>query len=203
MGKDLKGKELGKGFVQRKNGIYYFRFTNKNGDRIGEYDSSLKELRKKVKKLLAEDELDKTEVNSNKTLNDMFDLSMNLYRVGELKERTIISYNNTYNRHIRNTIGKKKITSLRPKDIMIFFNKISQKYSLTVCRIIKACLVSAFDAATLEEIITSNFVKTIKIKSEKEQKKINALTIEEQKVFLKYAIESYFYNLYVLVLNTG
>ena len=34
MGKDLKGKELGQGIVQRKNGRYEARFTNRFGKRI-------------------------------------------------------------------------------------------------------------------------------------------------------------------------
>ena len=32
MGKDLKGKELGQGIVQRKNGRYEARFTNRFGN---------------------------------------------------------------------------------------------------------------------------------------------------------------------------
>ena len=37
MGKDLKGRDLGKGIVQRKDGRYYARFTRKNGERMGDY----------------------------------------------------------------------------------------------------------------------------------------------------------------------
>ena len=33
MGKDLKGKELGKGIAQRKDGTYQGRFINRFGDR--------------------------------------------------------------------------------------------------------------------------------------------------------------------------
>ena len=34
MGKDLKGKELGVGLSQRKDGRYSARFTKKNGNRL-------------------------------------------------------------------------------------------------------------------------------------------------------------------------
>ena len=34
MGKDLKGRELGKGIGQRKDKLYSARFTNKKGKRI-------------------------------------------------------------------------------------------------------------------------------------------------------------------------
>ena len=38
MGKDLKGKELGKGISQRKNGIYCARYVDKYGVRQSIYD---------------------------------------------------------------------------------------------------------------------------------------------------------------------
>ena len=34
MGKNLKGKELGKGIGQRKDGLYYARCTDKAGQRL-------------------------------------------------------------------------------------------------------------------------------------------------------------------------
>jgi len=38
MGKDLKGRELGKGIVQRKDGMYHARFVNRFGVRQSIYD---------------------------------------------------------------------------------------------------------------------------------------------------------------------
>lgn len=37
MGKDLKGRELGEGVVQRKNGKYYARYTDSRGKRCEKY----------------------------------------------------------------------------------------------------------------------------------------------------------------------
>ena len=37
MGKNLKGKELGKGLTQRADGRYYARFVSKEGERKGQY----------------------------------------------------------------------------------------------------------------------------------------------------------------------
>ena len=49
MGKDLKGRELGKGILQRKNGKYCARYTNAFGKRIMLYGWDLKELKKQYK----------------------------------------------------------------------------------------------------------------------------------------------------------
>ena len=45
MAKNLKGKELGKGIGQRKDGLYYARCTNQAGKRLEKCFSSLTEAR--------------------------------------------------------------------------------------------------------------------------------------------------------------
>ena len=47
MGKDLKGKELGKGLSQRKDGKYSGRFVDRFGKRTQVYGSTLKEVKNK------------------------------------------------------------------------------------------------------------------------------------------------------------
>ena len=46
MGKDLKGKELGSGISQRKDGLYVGRYTNRIGKRIQKVFPKLQECRK-------------------------------------------------------------------------------------------------------------------------------------------------------------
>lgn len=53
MGKNLKGKELGKGITQRKNGVYHGRYVDRFGARRSVYGTTVKE----VKAKLAEAEL--------------------------------------------------------------------------------------------------------------------------------------------------
>ena len=45
MGKSLKGKDLGKGSTQRKDGRYLVRFVKKSGKRVGKYFDSLPQAR--------------------------------------------------------------------------------------------------------------------------------------------------------------
>ena len=44
MGKNLKGKELGKGITQRKNGVYHGRYVDRFGDRRSVYGTTVKEV---------------------------------------------------------------------------------------------------------------------------------------------------------------
>lgn len=46
MGKNLKGKECGKGICQRKDGLYFARFYAKNGTRQNGYFKTLPEAKK-------------------------------------------------------------------------------------------------------------------------------------------------------------
>lgn len=45
MGKNLKGKELGEGIVQRSNGTYMARFVDKFGNRRQKKSKKLQEVR--------------------------------------------------------------------------------------------------------------------------------------------------------------
>ena len=53
MGKDLKGKELGVGLSQRKDGIYQARYTDRWGKRKTIYGKILRELRKELAEAVA------------------------------------------------------------------------------------------------------------------------------------------------------
>jgi len=45
MGKNLKGKECGKGIYQRKDGLYHARFVDKAGKRHEKYFQTIPEAR--------------------------------------------------------------------------------------------------------------------------------------------------------------
>ena len=45
MGKDLRGKELGRGISQREDGLYVGRYTNRYGKRVQKVLLKLQELR--------------------------------------------------------------------------------------------------------------------------------------------------------------
>ena len=62
MGKDLKGKELGVGICQLKDGRYMARYTNRYGKRMSLYSWNLKEVRTKLTKAKYEDELGRPEL---------------------------------------------------------------------------------------------------------------------------------------------
>ena len=70
MGKDLKGKELGKGMRQRKDGTYEARFVNRFGTRKYVYSSTEKGIKQKFDDALFEDRSKKNVVDDSLTLDD-------------------------------------------------------------------------------------------------------------------------------------
>lgn len=74
MGKSLKGKELGKGITQRKDGIYQGRFVNRFGERRTVYANSLKEIREKMRDEEYEGDKCINIVHRNMTLDEWYEI---------------------------------------------------------------------------------------------------------------------------------
>ena len=79
MGKDLKGKELGNGICQRKNGKYCGRYVDRFGQRKSIYDDKLSELRKKLAIAIA-DSQSFTSIRDNIKLDDWFNRWVDVYK---------------------------------------------------------------------------------------------------------------------------
>lgn len=80
MGKDLKGKELGKGIVQRADGRYVGRYTDKYGKRRVLYAPKINELKKLLRNAQYEDEHGLSGNGINITLDEWFEEWMKLYK---------------------------------------------------------------------------------------------------------------------------
>ena len=99
MGKALNGKNLGKGFSQRKDGRYEARATI-NGVKIDLYDMSLSKLKKAFELKKAEVLRDEKGVRPNVTLKDWYEEWFEKFKVPQLKSTSSIK---SYNRKTKNT----------------------------------------------------------------------------------------------------
>ena len=79
MGKDLRGKELGVGITQRKDGLYQGRYKDRFGKSKTIYNNKLSELRKELSIAVSDNQLF-TSVRDNVTLDAWFDRWMNVYK---------------------------------------------------------------------------------------------------------------------------
>ena len=89
MGKDLKGKEIGKGITQRKRGDYQARYVDRFGKRQSVYGKTLQETKIKLAQAIADNDRGLNVVDSNITLNEWFEQWFETVKKHRIKETSI------------------------------------------------------------------------------------------------------------------
>ena len=200
MGKSIKGKELGKGITQRKSdGLYQGRFVNRFGKTQTIYASNLNELRKKMREEQYEDEKSLNVITKDVTLDEWYEIWMNTCKKN-CRNSTKESYATHYKR-IQKDLGWRKLTSL---NLIIMQNALNGLVSDNARKKTKKILVDMLEKAIDSDLLTKNVAKQLNTVISKEDKKERrVLTVSEAELFLGEAQSSYYYNLFVLALETG
>ena len=151
MGKSLKGKELGVGISQDKDGTYVGRFTNRFGKRKAFTGKNLTDVRKRLNDARYVDQQHLNCVNENTTLNEWFDTWKDVCKVN-CRETTLRGYESAYKR-IKDIIGTMKIRDLNLVVIQRAFNTLKTDCSRKKT---KDILVDMLNCAIDAEIIIKN-----------------------------------------------
>lgn len=204
MGKALNGKNLGKGFSQRKDGRYEARATI-NGVKIDLYDMSLSKLKKAFELKKAEVLRDEKGVRPNVTLKDWYEEWFEKFKVPQLKSTSSIK---SYNRKIKNTfiaiLGEKRVKDITQINLQVATNELAEKgYGERTIREAIGVLRECLDIAVINRIIPVNPCVGLLVKSTYTQHKRRVMTHEEQDLFLNEAKSSYYYEAYAILLLTG
>lgn len=204
MAKDLKGKELPKGIIQRPDGRYMGRFTF-SGERYTLYNLDLKELKKELNNLRYEVENGLYVKETNMTVDAWFRIWIEDYKKNTVKYGTYIIYNDMYDAHICKVLGKKKLADIRPQHIQNIYNTMSKDgYSQKTIGLVAVVLGGMFKQAYRNQIIRKNPVELVtRPRKQTKKKDLRVMNREEQKIFLKYATDSLYYNVYQVALATG
>lgn len=86
MGKNLKGKELGKGISQRKDGKYEARYIDITGKRRSIYGDKLSDVRQQLIEAKYKTQNDMATYNSNMTVDEWYKQWLETYKIGNLKK---------------------------------------------------------------------------------------------------------------------
>ena len=182
MGKDLKGKELGVGITQRKNGTYQGRYKDRFGNSKTIYSKKLSELRKDLAVKIAENE---TFVSVRETikLDNWFNQWIKIYKEKSVRPNTLREYTHIYNKNISPFIGNRNINSLVKSDIQrIITLAHTNGYGYERQNKIKVILSDLMARALEDNLILKNPVLGSKVIDKKESK-AKSLTLEEQNIF--------------------
>lgn len=202
MGKDLKGKELGQGLSQRKDGIYQARYTDRYGKRKIVYNKNLKEIRKIFAILISENEF-KIGINGNVTLDNWFKTWIEIYKKKSVRPNTIREYTHIYNKNISPILGKINVNDLVKSDIQkLIDNANDDGYLYERQNKIKVILNDMLQRASEDNLVMKNPVSGVKLRADKIIK-AKALTVEEQNVFFDNCINTFYENMFYVAVNTG
>ena len=128
MGKNLKGKNIGRGICQRKDGLYQAKIYLKLSPKpVYLYDSNLNSLRAKKKHFGQMKSKNYLVDQSLTTLNNFFEHWMETVCAVKLKNTTIRNYYDNYNR-IKSNLQNVRLVDLTPSQIQVAINDISKKY---------------------------------------------------------------------------
>ena len=209
--KDTKGRVLKENETQRPDGTYSYRWRTANGKRNAVYGRTLEELREKEQKVLR-DKSDGIKTNAqNVTLNDIYDLWVNIKR--GLKDNTFQNYIYMYEQFVRDYLGTIKITKLKRSDIRRFYNYLIDERGLKVSSVdnihtvLHQVIALAVEDEYLRTNVSDNALKELKQSRNLYTEKKRSLTTQEQKLFLDYLKKNpmyqHWYPIFSLMLGTG
>lgn len=203
MGKNLKGKECGKGIYQRKDGFYHARFVDKAGKRHEKYFQTIPEARNWIEEAKYADKHEDVFVPSDTTVDARFSFWIEDI-VGDLAPNTLRNYRERYKQDIQSVIGKMLLSAVKPMHCKKVLLSMDADYAGPTIRETYITMGTLFKAAKMNDLIYKHPVDGVRYtKPVWAADDIHFLTREEQQQFLEAAQRSQNYNQYALILETG
>lgn len=203
MGKNLKGKECGKGICQRKDGLYYARFVDKRGKRHEKYFSTIPEARNWLDDAKYADKHDNLFSPSDMTVDTWFEYWIDNI-VGDLAPNTRRNYRERYKHNIQPVIGGMLLADVKPMHCKMVLNQMETDYAGSTIRQTYIAMGTLFRSALMNDLIVKHPMDGVRYtKPVRAVDDIKFLTMEEQQKFLEVAKRSHNYYQYALILETG
>lgn len=206
MGKDLKGKDLGQGISQRKDGRYNARATIE-GVSINIYNYNLKALKKEFDLKKAAVMKKEFNVRQGITLNEWFNEWFEIYKSPNLKdELNRHNYKRRYNNTFGKYLGLKKMENITEVNIQQVVNDLIKidGYSPKTVKESLSSLKECCNAAITNRLISLNpclsvivpcgiddFIEPV------------VLSEKQQQTFLSLVKNRYYNEIYQIMLSTG
>ena len=204
MGKDLKGKELGKGLGQRKDKYYYAKYSyhGKKGQQSFHTLVEAKNWRQEQLYLCRHPEL-RTATSPDMTVDAWFNRWLKDV-VGNRAPNTVRNYRERYEHNIQPFIGSMLLRDVKPMDCQMILNAMESDYAGSTIRQTYMTMGTFFKSAKDNGFIDRHPMDGVRYtKPVRAVDDIHFLTVDEQKRFLEAAKGSHNYAQYALILETG
>lgn len=204
MGKDLKGKELGVGISQQKDGLYIAGFVDRLGKRRVKRSKKLQELRKWLADAKYTDEHSNITEANTMMVDAWFEYWISI-KERTVRYNTVRNYRERYHRNISNVIGKMLLVDIKPIHCQkIFTDMADEGYRTSTMYQTRITLYNMLEFAKENDIISNNPCKrSVRSDMGKPSNAKHALDIAEQQQFLEYVKNYSYENQYRFILQTG
>ena len=204
MGKDLKGKELGKGLGQRKDKYYYAKYSyhGKKGQQSFHTLVEAKNWRQEQLYLCRHPEL-RTATSPDMTVDAWFNRWLKDV-VGNRAPNTLRNYRERYEHNVQPFIGSMLLRDVKQIDCQRILNAMESDYAGSTIRQTYMTMGTFFKSAKDNGFIDRHPMDGVRYtKPVRAVDDIHFLTVDEQKPFLEAAKGSHNYAQYALILETG
>ena len=204
MGKNLKGKQLGKGLGQRKDKYYYAKYSyhGKKGQQSFHTLVEAKNWRQEQLYLCRHPEL-RTATSPDMTVDAWFNRWLKDV-VGNRAPNTLRNYRERYEHNVQPFIGSMLLRDVKPMDCQMILNAMESDYAGSTIRQTYMTMGTFFKSAKDNGFIDRHPMDGVRYtKPVRAVDDIHFLTVDEQKRFLEAAKGSHNYAQYALILETG
>ena len=203
MGKDNKGRELGKGLYQRKDGRYEAR-AKINGKNIDIFGRNLRELKKRFEeeKELAANRL---EARINRlTLSEWFDEWFENYKVPYVKETSVFPMRSKFYNSFGKRLGDMRLVDITNIDVQNVITQMNKEgKAASTMREALGRMRECMESAKNNRLIPINPCFEINVPWENRQVKRRFLSPEEQNTFLKTVEHNWYKEMFYIMFLTG
>ena len=155
MGKNLKGKERGKGICQRKDGLYSARYVDALGNRHQKYFPTLPEARNWIEEAKYADKHEDVFVATSTTVDEWFNFWIENI-VGDLASNTLRNYRERYIQNIQPVMGRMLISNVKPMHCKKVFIQMYADYAGSTIRQTYIAMGTMFQAAKMNDLIAKH-----------------------------------------------
>lgn len=202
MGKDNKGKELGKGIRQNKSGRYEARYTDRFGNRRSVYGTSRIEVKNKLQMELKEN-ASRENVKRRMTVWQWYREWMDIYKSPVIRPNTKRYYEHVFNTFILPEIGGMYVDEVRQIHIKGLINSLNNNgYQWETQNKVRVLILDLFNIAIENDYALKNPARGIRLSKNKPNDRV-VLSVEQQKDFFECAAGTFYDNLFITAVNTG
>lgn len=173
--------------------------SNRFGKRQVIYDKIYNGIQKKMREAQYADDKEVNVVSSNITLDDWYVQWMKTYK-NNCRNNTKETYARHYKR-VKEELGWRKLNQL---NLLVLQKAINNLKTDNERKNSKKILVDMLEKAVDTNLISKNVARQVNtVITKEEQKERRVLTKDETKIFLEEAKNSFYYDLFIVALETG